>query len=317
MPNKSQILWPAYTGFQSQTAALPLYARFVSHRVFPVGGWRFPRCHRHQGHASSTSAAGNTLDHDPEYWPKAAHHTAVPTPYEIFKQKKGSPYSKRRFYELVKIYHPDRNMSDAESPGCVSRAIRLERYRLIVAANDILSDPVKRDAYDRWGAGWSGRPEVADWASHNVSRDRRGWSGFNDNRSHRSAAGNATWEDWERWRDRKEQAPMYFSNGGFVFLIVMFAIVGGVAELSRAKHMSKSFLAQIEGKHDETSKELMRVRMESQNLSSQEQRVQNFMKMRNSAAYGVSGHRGTEVKILPPPEVCTSGATEKKGSGSV
>src|SRR5690554_4812441 len=42
-------------------------------------------------------------------WPEVSSANAIPSPYEIFNQKKGSPYSKRRFYELVKIYHPDRH----------------------------------------------------------------------------------------------------------------------------------------------------------------------------------------------------------------
>src|SRR5215471_15131681 len=34
------------------------------------------------------------------------------TPYELFKQERTAPYSKARFYHLVKIYHPDRPCND-------------------------------------------------------------------------------------------------------------------------------------------------------------------------------------------------------------
>lgn len=92
-------------------------------------------------------------------WPKVTVANAIPTPYQIFNQKKGSPYSKQRFYELVKLYHPDRH-HHGNTEDDLSYATKLERYRLVVAANNILSDPVKRGAYDCYGAGWNGQPDV-------------------------------------------------------------------------------------------------------------------------------------------------------------
>ena len=87
-------------------------------------------------------------------WPASASQGKLPTPYEILKLRKGSPYNKRSFYELVKIYHPDRAIPSHVRSDICPHPIRLERYRLIVAAHTILSDPSKRSAYDRWGAGW-------------------------------------------------------------------------------------------------------------------------------------------------------------------
>ncbi len=67
-------------------------------------------------------------------WPTSAH----PTPYEILNLDKRTPYAKARFYELVKLYHPD---SSHHGPDGLAPAARLERYRLVVAANGILGDP--------------------------------------------------------------------------------------------------------------------------------------------------------------------------------
>ena len=97
------------------------------------------------------------------------HSPTIPTPYQIFGQKKDSPYSKRKFYELVKLYHPDRH--DYGSSGNLpSYTTKLERYRLIVAANDILSNPVKRAAYDRYGSGWNGQPDALSPEIHLIKR---------------------------------------------------------------------------------------------------------------------------------------------------
>ncbi len=130
-------------------------------------------------------------------WPTSAH----PTPYEILNLDKRTPYAKARFYELVKLYHPD---SSHHGPDGLAPAARLERYRLVVAANGILGDPARRRAYDLYGAGW-------ETAHAGLSRDEqcrhrdRSWR-----HAPGSAANNATWEDWERWqhaRDGRRPAP--------------------------------------------------------------------------------------------------------------
>ena len=210
----------------------------------------------------------------------------------------------------MKIYHPDRSSSDESSPhtSCLSHAVRLERYRLIITANDILSDPAKRSAYDRYGTGWDGRPEARSGTEK--YKWGTGFSGFHDNDS---PARNATWEDWERWYQRDQtqkpkQEPLYFSNGGFLSLIVFVAILGGLGQVNRVGELSKSFLEQVEAMHDETSKDLRRRRKESLGFGNKDERVRNFLKSRDPVGYGVSdpkeeGYR----KSLPEPEVCMSG----------
>ncbi|MCJ1436474.1 hypothetical protein MMC27_005853 [Xylographa pallens] len=252
-------------------------------------------------------------------WPKSDSATHVPTPYQIFRQQKGAPYSKRRFYELAKIYHPDKHVykEDFSDANCISQAIKLERYRLIVAANDILSDPIKRRAYDAYGAGWDGRPEMGSTKEHWRHAHGKGWSGFDDNSS---PARCATWEDWEKWYQRNakgKQEPLYFSNGSFVILIIIFALLGGLGEISRAGKMSRSFLQQIEAVHDESSKDLQRRMRESQGFKNKDERVQNFLKTRDPVSYGVTDIREEGFrKLLPAPEICMSGDIEARGSSA-
>ncbi|CRK36032.1 hypothetical protein BN1708_006890 [Verticillium longisporum] len=66
----------------------------------------------------------------------AAHHRwpshSNPTPYDIFAIDKATPYTKARFYELVKLYHPDthpREGGHAAPRGLTGLpvAVRLER----------------------------------------------------------------------------------------------------------------------------------------------------------------------------------------------
>ncbi|MCJ1323048.1 hypothetical protein MMC15_008399 [Xylographa vitiligo] len=252
-------------------------------------------------------------------WPKCDSATHIPTPYQIFRQQRREPYSKRRFYELAKIYHPDKHAyaEDFSDVNCVSQAVKLERYRLIVAANDILSDPIKRRAYDAYGAGWDGRPEISSTKDHWRHAHGKGWSGFDDNSS---PARCATWEDWEKWYQRNakgKQEPLYFSNGSFVILIIIFALLGGLGEISRAGKMSRSFLQQIEAVHDESSKDLQRRMKESQGFKNKDERVQNFLKTRDPVGYGVTDIREEGFrKLLPAPEICMSGDIEARGSSA-
>ncbi|KAB8293413.1 hypothetical protein EYC80_007729 [Monilinia laxa] len=117
---------------------------------------------------------GRSANQHPDLqWPELTSACAVPTPYQIFNQQKGSPYSKHRFYELVKLYHPDKHGVDTNDG--LDFDTKLSRYRLIIAANDILSNPVKRSAYDTYGAGWNGRPDVLE--PRDSRGESRGWAG--------------------------------------------------------------------------------------------------------------------------------------------
>jgi len=241
---------------------------------------------------------------------------AIPTPYQIFNQKRGSPYSKKRFYELVKFYHPDRH-DHHTSPEGLSYATKLERYRLIIAANAILSDPIKRGAYDTYGAGWNGHAEVAgarDYTDPNATWGgfkSRGWNGP------RGPSQNATWEDWERYyqQDAKgSQEPKYVSNSAFVGLILVFAAIGGIGQASRAGNAGLSFIEQTDALHNNVSKDLMRRRREATTLyGSREERLQYFLRQRDPIGYGLTDPKAEAYrKLLPEPEICSSGDIKQR-----
>ena len=221
-------------------------------------------------------------------WPDLPSPSAVPTPYQILRLKKDSPYSKRRFYELVKIYHPDKNYSESGSSDTdiLPRSTKTQRYYLIVTAHDILSDPVKRKAYDKYGAGWEGRPEhgapKSNWGRSNDAK----WSGFDTNDS---PFRNATWEDWEKWyqRDTVKQEPLYFSNVGFLMLVLAAVSLAGFGQSIRVENYSNNFQKQLEKGHDDASMAIRQRRTESQGFGNRDERLQNFLKTRDPDGYGV------------------------------
>ncbi|KAL2045495.1 hypothetical protein N7G274_001923 [Stereocaulon virgatum] len=259
-------------------------------------------------------------DHaDEASWPDLPNSRVMPTPYQIFKLKKDAPYSKRRFYELVKIYHPDRNGHDNGPSGTnhLSDAIKMERYRLIVAAHQILSDPEKRSAYDASGAGWNGRPIHGAPRYHWGQNQGAKWSGFDTNDS---PFRNATWEDWERWytRDRSKQQPVYVSNGGFLILVIAAVSLGGFGQSLRASDYSNVFERQVEKVHDDASKVLRKRKTDSTSFGNRDERLQNFLLTRDPRGYGIIDPKEESYrKLLPEPELCMSEAVHQRGHDHV
>ncbi|KAI1497997.1 hypothetical protein F5X99DRAFT_343877 [Biscogniauxia marginata] len=203
-------------------------------------------------------------------WPSSRN----PTPYEVFGQERHAPYSKAKFYELVKIYHPDRHRLN--SGPLLSHSARLERYRLVVAANEILSDPVKRRAYDLYKAGWGDRRsmESSYRAADKAWREAPG-----------NASMNATWEDWERWYDErngenKKQQPVYMSNELFVGVLCAFVVIGSMGQARRASNNSMNLVEMSDQKHEAISQK-MRQRHHEQAPLNRHERVENFLRQRD------------------------------------
>ncbi|KAJ9665981.1 hypothetical protein H2201_003892 [Coniosporium apollinis] len=247
----------------------------------------------------------NPSDHnkDDGHWPQCKPGHQHPTPYQILGCRRGHAYSKSRFYELVKLYHPDRQTGDGGSlahthPSIrhIPHAIRLERYRLIVAAHTILSDPIRRSAYDSWGAGWGGHPEVP---SSNDGYGRPASWGMGQSPMHC-----ATWEDWERWyqrNDEKPQEPLYLSNGVFISFVAMLAILGGVGQATRVGNFSTSMLEQRNAAHHLASQELVRARSETIG-GTKEDRIANFLRHKDPDSYRDESLR----RLLLEPDMCAS-----------
>lgn len=268
---------------------------------------------RHYGIVADGSA--RDAEHENLPWPEVTSANAIPTPYQIFNQTKGAPYSKQRFYELVKIYHPDRHGHCDHVHNNIPAATKLERYRLVIAANNILSDPIKRGAYDAYGAGWHGAPAVGqgDRSQHgtwHTPHRQHAW----DTRS--GPANNATWEDWEQWYQKGEkQEPIYLSNGAFFTVIIMLIGVGYLAQTSRMDNFSLSLTHQIDKLHNEMSRDLVRRRKQAMMMGDKDERIQEFLKARDPYGYGVTDIEGEKVrKLLPEPEVCQSGDSARRAA---
>lgn len=234
---------------------------------------------------------------DPLEWPAAVKPHSQPTPYQILKCGKGEAYTKQRFYALVKLYHPDR-CHPASAVANLPLHVRLERYRMLVAAHDILSDIDKRRAYDAWGAGWVGH--------HNTpSMHHRDWE-FDTTRWATDPRANATWEDWERWhqendgsRDQSERT-IQMSNFAFISLLFAFVSIGGVVQGTRFTTFNNSVIERRDHIHREASMEYRRSRNASLN-GDRDERIRTFLEHRDANNIGEEAYQ----RLLPPSENCS------------
>ncbi|KAL6898982.1 hypothetical protein GGI43DRAFT_75892 [Trichoderma evansii] len=242
----------------------------------------------HEKKWSDTKASSG--DRIPE-WPKSPR----PTPYEVLGvSKSATTYDKRHFYDLVKLYHPDthdhQSNSSSEMPSASSsssstsshvsklpHATRLERYRMIVAANELLSNSSKRRMYDNYGLGWShgdGATSLRD-----IDKNWRHQQG--------TAANNATWEDWENWRDAqagKAGEPVFMSHGAFATIVVMFCLVGAIAQTNRAENSSTVYAGWVVDQNNNVGRRLQRNEVMVAGLNKDE-RVNHFLRERENVNY--------------------------------
>lgn len=263
----------------------------------------------------ATESAG-----DPYRWPRHKH----PTPYDILETPRKGTYNKARYVEIVKLYHPDLSHIHTGSPSsnaaCNSSftpppdpTVCLERFRLAVAANMLLSDASKRAAYDRFGIGWAhgphyDSPAVAPhnwWGNVNwgAREGHEGYSPFRNaygNGGPNDTSQNATWEDWERWRAQNpqysgaaggQQREVFAKNGTFMAVVLLLACVGGAAEVGYANKIGEEMVASTDKVTRELGRDVARRRKE---IGDKEERIRKFLVMRDPV--GASKMTGWEKK---------------------
>jgi curved DNA-binding protein CbpA len=245
-----------------------------------------------------------TNDHWPSP-PSCFQH--YPTPYQILNVRPSETYNKVRFIELVKLYHPDHKTHSCRTDTYTQlpESVRLERYRLIVAAHSLLSDPVKRAAYNSHGIGWLDGLD-------DTSIQKAAAAGGN---MANGTARNATWEDWERWRweqedeqerkegkSRKKTEPMYLRNGQFASLLIVLSVCAGAAQAVHAENMTEAKRLVREEKHWLATQEYRKSQEIARRLG-KEKRIEEFVRQRDPAVLTQPALKN----LVMNPDLCESG----------
>lgn len=333
---RKQVFSEAYSGLQCCFCAT--YTTSTSPAVLPIPRARSvqPDYTRRktiwaQWRGYATVRGSKSYDfRDNMNWPclHEPKRSVQPTPYDIFELERGAAYSKHKFYELVKIYHPDRHgIATSDEPiYTLSHVERLERYRLVVQAHEILSDPAKRRAYDATGAGWGAKVSTAPGFSRTYHTD-----------SPDSPYANATWEDWERWYARTShphrEGPQayegaYFNHNAFASFIILVAIITGVLQATHAgtsagsvEERARAFTAQThQFMSDRKVENAQYYNSEDSHLPpskpvapvlgpAADERVRHFLHRRDPSRYGLKEEEESHYRqhfagqnFLPPPK---------------
>ncbi|KAJ5094089.1 hypothetical protein N7456_009950 [Penicillium angulare] len=198
-------------------------------------------------------------------WPK----TPSFTPYEVFNIPRNATYSKTRYYDLVKLYHPDLRSND------ITPEIRLQRYKIVVAAHEILSDPIKRAAYDKFGTGWS----------HSVRPDPMAGPFGPD----MNIYANGTWEDWERWNNRHNGKQQHIvDHRTFTRLVILLTLFGGAMQASWIGQLNTGYEERLREVSEDSMRFLSGRRQSTvSQMPSNDARVQSFLIRRDPTGSGL------------------------------
>lgn len=130
-----------------------------------LGQHRFTTSSTFQEPYSSSSSSSSSDPRPLIPWPKSTN----PSPYEIFNlPRTATPKEiKSRYFQLVKQYHPDHAPSR-------SQTFAVERFRKVVEAYKILSNPLKRQEYDHQHPLG---PAHTEYRHPGASEYRKPWSG--------------------------------------------------------------------------------------------------------------------------------------------
>ncbi|KAF2011761.1 hypothetical protein BU24DRAFT_413381 [Aaosphaeria arxii CBS 175.79] len=290
---------------------LHLHTRTRTYAQHASGSSSDPASRLHSSTHPHTHHSQSHCDNADLSWPVPIHPHQTPTPYQILATKRGDLYTKHRFYSLAKLYHPD-SRSTSSPVAHLPLTTRVERYRLLVAAHQILSDDSKRRAYDLWGAGWVGHqhnPNDPSASSMHWKPEQRSWPSGHD------PMNNATWEDWERWYDREynrgqtdDARTVHLSRFGFVSLVFALVSLGGIMQGTRANMFSSTVIEHRDKVHKEASMELMKAKRASMANGDRNERIKTFLEHREATLMGEDAYQ----RILPPTETCAPESVRKQ-----
>ncbi|KAJ6143414.1 hypothetical protein N7471_002867 [Penicillium samsonianum] len=244
----------------NSTAVLPL-SRF--NNISPRYGLEAPYKSR-----SYATAAG--FPHQNYSWPTDPSFT----PYDVLNLPRSATYSKRNYYDLVKIYHPDRPLKDHPLFHQLTAETRLRRYRIVVDAHEILSDPIRRAAYDRNGTGW-----IHAALDTTIERNSHGPNIYS----------NATWEDWEDWHNRHQGPQQHIvDHRTFSRLVILLVLFAGALQASWLGQMNTGYNDRLREVNEKSARVLQARRDNTvKQMDSNDARVQGFLIRRDPTGSGL------------------------------
>jgi curved DNA-binding protein CbpA len=192
-------------------------------------------------------------------WPKSSN----PSPYEIFGLPPTASAAdiKKRYYELAKRYHPDSRATSAQV-----EQERIQRFRQVVQANELLSAARSRRLYDQQGFGWG------DMNVNDIMGDPVHWRGNYEGRYRDTRRPNG---------DNSHKAqPYYTSNANFAGGIIVIVVLVAVIQLSRIQSNAQKASERRRIVHEQASLNLRDARINAK-TSGRQDMIEAFQQRRD------------------------------------
>ncbi|KAG5357239.1 J domain-containing protein 1 [Yarrowia sp. C11] len=214
-----------------------------------------------------------------------------PSPYEIFGM---GPHNlnqkalKREYYILAKKYHPDSNGSNEETAG-LSKEVKDARFRKISNAYEILKNPSRRHAYDRFGQGWEGGrpgPYGADGATSNLyNQASTATAGHGPRYSTHSDGfwGASGWQDYEDLRNHSSKAKQNENTTIIGMALVVVAVVVTYLQIKRIIDVMEDQYFRVKEQNKKLEDSLFWARNNYGFAQGKDDRVSRFLVMRRNS----------------------------------
>ncbi|CAO1627144.1 unnamed protein product [Sympodiomycopsis kandeliae] len=245
-------------------------------------------------------------------------HLRNPTPYDIFHLPRSASQSeiKNRYYDLVKILHPDRrprSQDDATSSSGRAKGKSKasenpseekvdEEFRLVVKSYELLSHRQKRATFDKFGLGWDSSTKAdANGYGTFKSASEREWSELQRRREFMSRGErmHQWWNThdqtgWQRHghsysytgedqfftsHNNNNHSPRYIPNSQFISVIILVTWGIAIFQFLRLSNQSKEILKLQDKKHLNAVQSLN----EATSLAKSSQGKERFQNMRARA----------------------------------
>uniref|UniRef100_A0A060TBW6 ARAD1B11902p n=1 Tax=Blastobotrys adeninivorans TaxID=409370 RepID=A0A060TBW6_BLAAD len=213
-------------------------------------------------------------------WPKKIK----PTPYDIFNISSGDKIDKQKlkkvFIQYARTYHPD---SIADRADKLSERDRMDRFKQIAVAYDILKDDKKRR---EWDSRHSSRPypsshPTAPWSAPHRSNPNWG-------RNHEDFYARGPEEDWSARRrqyDAKFQEELRQNRKKLTILVSAGVVLIAYFQLKLIFKVSSNYSQEMEKYSIMTQMDEWHAKQNYGMGSLQDQRIARFLMSRESGRY--------------------------------